>query len=245
MLRSKNLKRVLEQALTRDITTCAVFNADGVVLAYATAAPGPEAGNPGGQSRRASSVATDASQADNRLGATQPGAGDQPPDMFADAGGPAQHAHYAPYGAAGAGAGARQPDDWAESDQESAELPLAEIDGDELLQSTDARERLDDDLAIAASLWQSYENLHRLVGSRDRDAYDYTGDGGSEAEDSAAGNSLHMVIIECESGKAAVTKLGAYRLFLVSKPGVPLGMLRLKVESLCRFLEECLHCAPH
>ncbi|KAJ2764609.1 hypothetical protein IWQ57_005105, partial [Coemansia nantahalensis] len=72
----------------------------------------------------------------------------------------------------------------------------------------------------------------------------YAGNEGSDAEDGAASNSLHTVIIECEHGKAATTRLGAYRLFLLSGQATPLGMLKLKLESLCHFLEDCLHCGP-
>ncbi|KAJ1733294.1 hypothetical protein LPJ61_001635 [Coemansia biformis] len=145
--------------------------------------------------------------------------------------------------AAAAGGGTRHADDSAETDEESLGSSFGDAHSDGA-QSTDTRERLDDDLAIAASLWQSYENLPSLVESKDSDADDYAGDEGSDAEGGAISNSLHMVIIECEHGKAAITKLGAYRLFLLSRRATPLGMLKLKLESLCRFLEDCLNCSP-
>ncbi|KAJ2740567.1 hypothetical protein GGI20_005739 [Coemansia sp. BCRC 34301] len=103
-----------------------------------------------------------------------------------------------------------------------------------------SREKLEDDLAIAANLWQSYEGLSSLVESKERDVDDYTGDTASEAQDGAITNMLNMIIIECERGKAVVTRLGCYRLFLLSRPSTPLGLLKLKSDSLCRYLEDHL-----
>ncbi|KAJ2556789.1 hypothetical protein EV175_001766 [Coemansia sp. RSA 1933] len=103
------------------------------------------------------------------------------------------------------------------------------------------REKLEDDLAIAANIWQSYEGVSGLIERKDRDMDEPVGDGNSELHDDSLGNSLNMVIIECEYGKAVVTKIGVYRLFLLSKASTPLGLLRLKSSNLCRYLEGCLH----
>ncbi|KAJ1732144.1 hypothetical protein LPJ72_003572 [Coemansia sp. Benny D160-2] len=103
------------------------------------------------------------------------------------------------------------------------------------------RERLEDDLAIAANIWQSYEGVSGLIERKDRDMDEAAGDGNSEVHDTSLGNSLNMIIIECEYGKAVVTRLGSYRLFILSKASTPLGLLRLKSTSLSQCLEECLY----
>ncbi|KAJ2707036.1 hypothetical protein H4R19_004948 [Coemansia spiralis] len=227
MLRSKNLRAVLERALTRDILACAVFNAEGVVLAYAVAGGGPEPCAQGGASRRASARTADGGNPD-RLD-----------PLPAEAGAALLHTHQSPHAAAAAA----DYEGTGTDDDESAGSSLGESHSDGA-RSTDTRERLDDDLAIVASLWKSYENLPALVGSKDGDADEYAGNEDSDVEDDAISNRLHTVIIECEHGKAATTQLGAYRLFLLSGQATPLGMLKLKTESLGRFLEDCLRCSP-
>ncbi|KAJ1832783.1 hypothetical protein IWW55_005831 [Coemansia sp. RSA 2706] len=190
MLRSKNLKRVLEQALTRDISVCAVFNADGVVLAHASKAGSPQA----------SSLATEA------------------------------------------GSPGKRPGTHSRSGDDGDGSSLGSFDLGDALAGIGPREKLDDDLAIAASLWQSYESLPALIERKDRDADDY--DGASELDD-APGNSLHLAVVECAHGKASVARLGRYRLFLLSRASTPLGMLKLKSDSLCRYLEDCLQIYAH
>ncbi|KAJ2549244.1 hypothetical protein GGH95_006281, partial [Coemansia sp. RSA 1836] len=71
---------------------------------------------------------------------------------------------------------------------------------------TSSREKLEDDLAIAANLWQSYEGVSNLVERKDRDIDDNAGDTASEAQD-VIPNLLNTIIIECENGKAVVTRL--------------------------------------
>ncbi|KAJ2828828.1 hypothetical protein IWW50_001186 [Coemansia erecta] len=256
MLRSRNLKKVLEQALTKEISVCAVFNADGVVLAHAASPQGIDTGNKDA-SRHSSSFATETGSP-----------GRHP--LFLAAQGKDPHGHaserVASHGSenplnshgmmrtsttetnnlasgtatAAAGGNQRHPDDGQGTDDDSLASSFCDIHGDGL-SGSGMREKLDDDLAIAANLWQSYEHLPNLIERKDRDADDYAGDGGSEMQDDVQSNSLQMVIIECAYGKAAVTRLGSYRLFLLSRSSTPLGMLKLKSDSMCRFLEECLH----
>ncbi|KAJ2807991.1 hypothetical protein H4S07_003488 [Coemansia furcata] len=82
--------------------------------------------------------------------------------------------------------------------------------------------------------------MPNLIERKERDVDDYTGDTASEMHDRMLENMLNMIIIECEHGKAVVSRLGGYRLFLLSKPTTPLGLLKLKSDSLCRYLEEFL-----
>ncbi|KAJ2851565.1 hypothetical protein IWW36_001049 [Coemansia brasiliensis] len=269
MLRSKNLKKVLEQSLTKDFLVCAVFNADGVVLAHATSPEGINVGNRA-NSRRSSSFATETGSpskhhpalgahgghfnnsservsshgSDNWLHSqgtarTSGPEGVQKKATEPSASQPISHKTSQALSIAAAGSGSRQLDDPYEDSLASS---FCDMNG---VASTNARERLDDDLAIAASLWQSYEHLPNLIERKDREIDDYVGDDGSEVQDDMFSNSLQLVIIECEYGKAAVSRLGNYRLFLLSKPTMPLGMLKLKSENLCRYLEECLHLTTH
>ncbi|KAI9469435.1 hypothetical protein LPJ78_000248 [Coemansia sp. RSA 989] len=269
MLRSKNLKKVLEQSLTKDFLVCAVFNADGVVLAHATSPEGVSIGNRA-NSRRSSSLATETgspSRHHSALGArnghdfnTSERVSSHGSDNWLQSQGTARngtegakkpepstsqiisHKTSQALSIAAAGSSSRYLEDNLYED--SLASSFCDINGDGLA-STSARERLDDDLAIAASLWQNYEHLPNLIERKDRDIDEYIGDDGSEVQDDMFSNSLQLVIIECEYGKAAVSRLGNYRLFLLSKPDMPLGMLKLKSENLCRYLEECLHLTTH
>ncbi|KAJ1643975.1 hypothetical protein LPJ64_004315 [Coemansia asiatica] len=117
------------------------------------------------------------------------------------------------------------------------------LDADEMESSPcmSMREKLEDDLALAANLWQSYESIPSLIERKEPEADEDAGDGISEMQEDMQGNSLNMIIIECDQGKIVVTRLGNYRLFMLCKPSTPLGLLKHKSTSLCRFLEECLH----
>ncbi|KAJ2794978.1 hypothetical protein H4R20_006042, partial [Coemansia guatemalensis] len=271
---------VLEQALTSEIPVCAVFNAEGVVLAHATSLKGVEAGEHQEPFQRSSSFVTDAGNAERQnLAIAGQAIGReshfQTPERMASQGsdrllnplhlyskdrmGAAEVPHRRQIGLSAAGGGQPQthhasqplhpagpykssyhrPDDSQVNDEDSASS-FGEINS-EVSQEAELREKLDDDLAIVASLWQGYEGLPGLIEAKDRDVDDYLGDARSDIQGEAMDNSLHMAIIECENGKAAVTRLGSYRLFLLSRPTTPLGMLRLKSDNLCRFLEDCLH----
>ncbi|KAJ1800834.1 hypothetical protein LPJ59_000789, partial [Coemansia sp. RSA 2399] len=50
------------------------------------------------------------------------------------------------------------------------------------------REKLEDDLAIAANIWQSYEGVSGLIERKDRDMDELAGDGNSETHDDNLGN---------------------------------------------------------
>ncbi|PIA18224.1 hypothetical protein COEREDRAFT_80122 [Coemansia reversa NRRL 1564] len=279
MLRSKNLKKVLEQALTSEIPVCAVFNAEGVVLAHATSAKDVEMGEHYEQFQRFSSFATDTSNADRRnpaiagrgvgeesylytrergtsqeseqplnpqSGSTKDRVGGTEESQrrqigFSATASEQLQTHHASQPLHSGGpyiGGYRHPDDSQVIEDDSASS-FGDINSEDSREA-ESRERLDDDLAIVASLWKGYEGLPGLIESKDRDIDDYLGDTKSEIQGEAMGNNLHMAIIECKNGKAAVTRLGSYRLFLLSRPTTPLGMLRLKSDNLCRFLEQCL-----
>ncbi|KAJ2001485.1 hypothetical protein GGI04_003231 [Coemansia thaxteri] len=107
--------------------------------------------------------------------------------------------------------------------------------------SMSTREKLEDDLAIAANLWQSYESMPNLIERKERDVDEYAGDAASDMHDDDV-NSLNMIIIECEHGKAVVARLGVYRLFLLSRPTAPLGLLKVKSDNLRHFLASNLVC---
>ncbi|KAJ1763936.1 hypothetical protein LPJ77_002320 [Coemansia sp. RSA 2523] len=217
MLRSRNLKKVLEQALTQEISVCAVFNSDGVVLAHAAS---PRLDTAVDTSRIGLDTSSPSKPSLLALHSRDPPASERVASNSSDL-----HS----YGAI------RSTD----TDDESTMSSFDEIHSDGL-SGAGPREKLDDDLAIAANLWQSYEHLPNLIERKDRDADDM-GDGGSDVQEDVLSNSLQMVIIECAYGKAAVTRLGTYRLFLLSRASTPLGMLKLKSDTLSRFLEECLH----
>ncbi|KAJ2781282.1 hypothetical protein GGI15_003263 [Coemansia interrupta] len=102
---------------------------------------------------------------------------------------------------------------------------------------TSTREKLEDDLAIAANLWQSYESMPSLIERKEPDIDEYTGDAASDIQEDVLGNSLNMIIIECVHGKAVVSRLGNFRLFILSKPTTPLGLLKHKSMNLCRSLD--------
>ncbi|KAI8320478.1 hypothetical protein GQ54DRAFT_263498 [Martensiomyces pterosporus] len=289
MLRSKNLKKILEQALTKDICVCAVFNEDGVVLAHAATT----------RDFNISSLRTaaqHASQPANLFGGEPdthhhhhhhhhnlagPGQNGEPHYYEHEYGSQASsNLQYFPH-SGGRGAGGVGPSAHGNGSDAGTSPPLQSIppqlatatataigaargssrkrdssqsrDSDSFASSfsddlidcspnMSAREKLEDDLAIAASLWQSYENMSSLIERKDRDADEDLGDGASDMQDGLLGNDLHMAIVECEYGKVAVTRLGVYRLFLLSSTATPLGLLKLKSDNLCRFLEECLQC---
>lgn len=220
MLRAKNLKKVLEKALTREICACSVFNEEGVMLAHAV--------NPtsfANSQQSESAIGSNLTQM--REGHSQETAKPkQPEDGFTTSNG-----------------------NHRESLTSSFDDPFAtdEDDNGEVDPIISTRERLEDGIAIAAKLWQAYENMPNLVESKD-DYMDDTveGDGGEpeqQQQPEESPNNLSMVIIECDNGKAVVTRLGTYRLFLLSTAEMPLGMLKLKADSLRRFLEECLQCS--
>ncbi|KAJ2726841.1 hypothetical protein GGI07_000352 [Coemansia sp. Benny D115] len=253
MLRSKNLKQILEQALSRDICTCAVFGEDGVVLAHASAPltsnSGTAAGSnlPGGtHSLLHMSTSYRGGEYDHQQQQQQQQ--NHPP--------PHQHyyGHEAQTGDYGRGGGVRQGggtqgtagdagygcSQLTDTESMSSSLNDALLDGPLELQE---RQRLDSDLAIAASLWQSYEGMSGLVERKEQELDDDMADADSEMQDEGPGNPLNMIIIDSELGKVVVTRLGIYRLFIVSKASTPLGLLKHKAIALCRFLEECL-CLP-
>ncbi|KAJ1768854.1 hypothetical protein IW140_005450 [Coemansia sp. RSA 1813] len=293
MLRSKNLKKILEQVLTKDISICAVFNEDGVVLAHAST---PNSSNahpftrepdnkhnsthfgsdtwstdPTKHGHGHSGLKGEADVLRNDYGSTSSVgnyqhsihqtqnqhpiysnskhvAGTEPvqrrqPNTSSTFGTTSLTAepntHSSPafvYEASGA---SRQNDD---SDSATTNSCLSSYTDDIIGNppNLSMREKLEDDLAIAANIWQSYEGVSGLIERKDRDMDEPSGDGNSEIHDDSLGNSLNMIIIECEYGKAVVTKLGSYRLFLLSKASTPLGLLRFKSHSLGRYLEECL-----
>ncbi|KAJ1899797.1 hypothetical protein LPJ66_001883 [Kickxella alabastrina] len=296
MLRSKNLKKILEQALTRDVCVCALFNEDGVVLAHASSpssivsaggrrdgswlATHAGSGLSGDYDRHHQSPSSSQQQHFNyegdshgsdygrdmrmQLGREQSAAVSGPlhvggsggkykggiaessqrrqPTAAASTGVmPLQTSHQSlsqNYGAVGDGPRQHSAIPITEPASYSSSLNDGLIEGSP---GAIAREKLEDDLAIAANLWQSFESIPGLIERKDTDMDDYTGDGASEMQDDMQGNSLNMIIIECENGKAAVTRLGSYRLFMLTKPNTPLGLLKHKSNNLCRYLEECLH----
>ncbi|KAJ2704369.1 hypothetical protein FB645_003292 [Coemansia sp. IMI 203386] len=298
MLRSKNLKKILEQALTRDVGVCAVFNEDGVVIAHASS---PQS-NFGGFGKRestklasqggvSSSIESDRyhqspgssqylqqqqrvdSQVQDHTWNSASGyaAKDQPVHSGAWQGTPKyrgsnaespqrrQNGGYhvsgstsannpsigafssqAPQQVASSSGGIRMYDNNPTIDAGSCSSSLNEDDIGGL-SSMSMREKLEDDLALAANLWQSYESIPSLIERKEPDVEEDVGDGVSEMQDDMLGNSLNMIIIECDHGKAVVTRLGSYRLFMLCTHDTPLGLLKHKSTNLCRFLEECLH----
>ncbi|KAJ1953736.1 hypothetical protein EC988_002823 [Linderina pennispora] len=199
MLRSKNLRRILEQALTKDICVCAVFNEDGVVLAHASAERDFSI-----SSLRTSSIRTTASYL----------------------------------------AGASQSDVLSMSKPASPSGSIASSLNDDLVDSSprlSAREQLDDDLAIAASLWQGYENMASLIESK----AEMDDEDDEVAAAAASTNELAMILVECEFGRVAVTRLGALRLFLLSKTTAPLGLLKATSDNLTKYLAGALQCPPN
>ncbi|KAJ2681770.1 hypothetical protein IWW39_006241 [Coemansia spiralis] len=261
MLRSKNLKRILEQALTSDILVCAVFNEDGVVLAHAAVSQvlGSDF-NRGDSCRRSSHHAAlnDKGRQKSPFASysgeeTQQNEGDRAAAQGAErlprkqtgvsvvAGGEPRKLHHAAQSptAFGSSAAAQLHEDSQPTETGSCSSSLSEDQADMSL-AVSMRERLEDDLAIAANLWQSYEGMPNLIERKERDVDDYIGDTASEMQDRMLENMLNMIIIECEYGKVVVTRLGVYRLFLLGKPTAALGLLKLKSDSLCRYLEEFL-----
>ncbi|KAJ1826169.1 hypothetical protein LPJ56_002321 [Coemansia sp. RSA 2599] len=297
MLRSKNLKKILEQALTRDVSVCAVFNEDGVVIAHASSAHNTlgifgkrESTKLALQGAAGSSIESDRfyqspgsnqytqqqrvdSQAYEhaRSGAGGYAAKDQPAYSGGLPGGAKyrgasgespQRRHMSSYHAASdapannpststfpmqasqqitsSSGGSRGYDSNQAGDAGSCSSSLNEdeVEGSPCMS---VREKLEDDLALAANLWQSYESIPSLIERKEPDMDEDGGDGISEMQEDIQGNSLNMIIIECDHGKAVVTRLGSYRLFMLCKASTPLGLLKHKSTSLCRFLEECLH----
>ncbi|KAJ2815967.1 hypothetical protein FBU31_006743 [Coemansia sp. 'formosensis'] len=261
MLRSKNLKKILEQALTNDIRVCAIFNEDGVVLVHAAVSQtlGTTANQDGACHRSSPNAALndkgrqrspftsysgdEAQQSEGDRAAVRGGEGLQRKHTGVSVitGGSPRQLHYAaqPSAAFGSSATAQLQEDSQPTEIGSCSSSLNE-DLAEMSPVVSVREKLDDDLAIAANLWQSYEGMPNLIERKERDVDDYTGDTASEMHDRMLENMLNMIIIECEHGKAVVSRLGGYRLFLLSKPTTPLGLLKLKSDSLCRYLEEFL-----
>ncbi|KAJ2014448.1 hypothetical protein GGI14_004843 [Coemansia sp. S680] len=261
MLRSKNLKRILEQALTNDIRMCAIFNEDGVVLAHAAVSqvlgpavkqdsahrrlsPHGASNDKGIQRSPFSSYSGDEAQQGEGDRAAAHGAERlqrKHTGVSATTGGSPRQLHYAAQSstAFGSSTTAQLQEDSQPTEIGSCSSSLSE-DLAEMSPVMSTREKLDDDLAIAANLWQSYEGMPNLIERKERDVDDYTGDTASEVHDRMLENMLNMIIIECEHGKAVVTRLGGYRLFLLSKTVTPLGLLKLKSDSLCRYLEEFL-----
>ncbi|KAJ2728062.1 hypothetical protein IW152_006077, partial [Coemansia sp. BCRC 34962] len=156
-------------------------------------------------------------------------------------GGSPRQLHYAAHSPAafGSGAAAQLHEDSQLTEIGSCSSSLSE-DLADMSPAMSIRGRLEDDLAIAANLWQSYEGIPNLIERKERDVDDYNGDTASEMQDRMLENMLNMIIIECEHGKAVVARLGDYRLFLLGRSAAPLGLLKLKSDSLCRYLEEFL-----
>ncbi|KAI9506720.1 hypothetical protein GGI25_005041 [Coemansia spiralis] len=289
MLRSKNLKKILEQALTKDICICAVFNEDGVVLAHAattdsfnnrtakeathcsapTTAAATSAPSDIGRPNTMYNSQIESEFLRNEPTGTQFLANDQQynyhsqrPQYSTSKQGVGSETvqkrqtgvstivagtttslltEYNAHASSASGTSRKHEDS-----QSTTSGSYISSFSDDVIGSSpklSIREKLEDDLAIAANLWQSYESVSSLIERKDRDI-DENVDVSSEMHDDMLGNSLNMIMIECEYGKAVVTRIGSYRLFLLSKPLTPLGLLRLKSDNLSRYLEECLHCAP-
>ncbi|KAJ1854715.1 hypothetical protein LPJ73_002436 [Coemansia sp. RSA 2703] len=289
MLRSKNLKRILEQALSRDVSLCAVFNEDGVVIAHASSPnnclnssgkrdstrlvtqtvggqgtdvgrynrQSPESSRYQGQYGDENRVGYDYGRNTgfyqagemasgtgflNGNGKYKGGSAESPQRRQNSGTGTAVSlgGSHMPSFQQAAGGVIHQHDVSQTTDSDSCSSSF----NDELIEGTagmSTREKLEDDLAIAANLWQSYESMSSLIERKEPDIDEYTGDVASDIQEDVLGNSLNMIIIECVHGKAVVSRLGNYRLFILSKPTTPLGLLKHKSMNLGRYLEECLH----
>ncbi|XP_048758629.1 ragulator complex protein LAMTOR2-like [Ostrea edulis] len=73
--------------------------------------------------------------------------------------------------------------------------------------------------AIASNVWTSYQKSGVVAFSE---------------------NKLEFIMLECEEGKVAITKVANLLLCICSKENVGLGMLKAKMEALAKYLEEPL-----
>ena len=73
--------------------------------------------------------------------------------------------------------------------------------------------------AIASNIWTAYQKSGSLAFNDDK---------------------LKLILLECETGKVAITKVANLILCMCSKENVGFGMLKAKVEALSLYLEEPL-----